>query len=80
MTARLEAIDAQHPETVALLVGPLVLFAVTDSQLAVTRAQLLAARKTASGVWNVETASGAMKMMPFPAIEDQAYTTYLRAT
>ena len=31
MTYRLEAIDAQHPETVALMYGPLVLFAITDA-------------------------------------------------
>ena len=31
MTTRLEAIDPQHPETVALMNGPLVLFAITES-------------------------------------------------
>ena len=33
-------------DTVALLVGPLVLFAVTDAEPKVTRAQLLAAKRT----------------------------------
>jgi len=80
LTARLEAIDAQHPETVALLVGPLVLFAVMDSQPAATRAQLLAVKKNGAQSWQVETAGGVMKMMPFTAIEDQEYTTYLRVT
>ena len=47
MKARLEAVDAQHPETVALLVGPVVLFAITDAEPKVTRAQLLAAKKSA---------------------------------
>ena len=78
LTARLEAIDAQHPETVALLVGPVVLFAVTGGEPKVTRTQLLAAKKIGAQSWQVETAGGAMKMLPFTAIEDQEYTTYLR--
>jgi hypothetical protein len=78
LTKRLEAIDAQHPETVALLVGPIVLFAIMDSQPKLTRAQLLAVKKMVPEVWHVETASGVMKMMPFTAIEDQQYLTYLR--
>jgi len=78
LTARLEAIDGEHPETVALLVGPVVLFAVTDAQPAVTRAQLLAARKNGTQSWQVEMADGAMKMLPFTAISDEQYSTYLR--
>jgi len=78
LTARLEAIDGEHPETAALLVGPVVLFAVTDAQPAVTRAQLLAARKNGTQSWQVETADGAMKMLPFTAISDEQYSTYLR--
>jgi DUF1680 family protein len=80
LTARLEAIDAQHPETVALLVGPVVLFAVTDSQPAVTRPQLLAAKKTGAQSWHVETAGGSMKMLPFSVIRDEQYTTYFRVS
>jgi|CZKD01.1.fsa_nt_gi DUF1680 family protein len=80
LKARLEAIDQQHADTVALLVGPIVLFAVTESAPTVTRTQLLAVKKTGAQSWQVETASGAMKMLPFTAIEDQGYTTYLRVT
>jgi DUF1680 family protein len=80
LTARLEAIDGEHPETAALLVGPVVLFAVTDAQPAVTRAQLLAARKNGTQSWQVETADGAMKMLPFTAISDEQYSTYLRVS
>jgi len=78
LTARLEAIDGEHPETVALLVGPVVLFAVKDAQPAVTRSQLLAARTNGTQSWQVETADGAMKMLPFTAISDEQYSTYLR--
>jgi uncharacterized protein len=80
LRARLEALDPQHAGTVALLVGPVVLFAVNDSDPKVTRVQLLAAKKTGAQSWQVETAGGAVKMLPFTAIEDQEYTTYLRAT
>ncbi|HEY6338615.1 MAG TPA: beta-L-arabinofuranosidase domain-containing protein [Candidatus Sulfotelmatobacter sp.] len=80
MTARLEAIDAQHADTSALMMGPLVLFAITDSQPAVTRARLLAAKKTGPQCWEVATADGAIKMLPFTAIGEEQYSTYLRVT
>jgi hypothetical protein len=77
----LETIDAQHPDTVALLVGPIVLFAVTDAeQPAVTRAQLLTAKKMDPGLWHVTTGSGIMKLLAFTEIQDQPYTTYLRVS
>jgi uncharacterized protein len=80
LKARLEAVDPQHADTVALLVGPVVLFAVTDSQPKITRAQLLAVKKMVPEVWHVDIGNGVMKMMPFTAIEDQPYTTYLRVS
>jgi uncharacterized protein len=81
MRARLEAIDAQHPDTVALIVGPLVLFALMNPPQ-ITRAQLLAAKKMARDVWHVETGGPVpvMKMLTWAAIEDQEYTTYLRVS
>ena len=78
MRTRLEAIDARHPETVAAMVGPLVLFALTDSQPAVKREQLLAAKRGAGRGWSVETAGGALKMLPWTEIGGEPYTTYLR--
>jgi DUF1680 family protein len=77
MKLRLQAIDAGHPQTVALLRGPLVLFAITDAPPAVTAEQLLGAKKTGQQSWQVETASGALRMLPFVAIENQQYSTYL---
>jgi hypothetical protein len=78
MKARLEAVDPQHADTVALVVGPVVLFAVTDADPRVTRAQLLAAKKTGTQSWQVETASGTLKMLPFTEIGEEPYTTYVR--
>jgi DUF1680 family protein len=80
LTMRLEAIDAQHPETVAVVVGPVVLFAITDAEPKVTRGQLLAAKRIGAQSWQIETAGGPVKMLPFTAIGDQEYTTYLRVT
>jgi DUF1680 family protein len=78
LSTRLEPIDREHADTVALLIGPIVLFATTDSQTAATKAQLLAAKRIGSRSWQVETGAGAMKMLPFTEIQGEEYSTYLR--
>jgi len=78
MRMRLETLNSQNPETVALLRGPLVLFAVTKSQPQVTRKQLLNATNAGAGKWQVATASGPITMLPFTAIEDEQYSTYVK--
>ena len=77
LTKRLEAIDGRHTDTVALLSGPLVLFAITDGAPKVTREQLLAAAKSGERSWRVATAGAPLKMLPFTSITDEAYSTYL---
>jgi DUF1680 family protein len=77
MRLRLEAIDTHHPQTVALLRGPLVLFAITEVPPAVTVKQLLSAQKTGPESWQVETDRGPMGMLPFTAIGEQQYSTYV---
>jgi uncharacterized protein len=77
LTTRLEAVDPKHPKTVALLSGPLVLFAITDKPPQLTRQQLLAAQKNGSQSWQVETAAAPLKMLPFTTIADEQYSTYL---
>ena len=77
---RLEAIDSGHPNVVALLAGPLVLFAITDGEPATTRAKLLAAKKTGPQSWEVATQTGVLKMLPFTAIGEEQYSTDLRIT
>ena len=62
------------------MVGPLVLFAITDGEPKVTGAQLLAAKKNGAQSWQVETAGGPVKMLPFIGIGDEGYSTYLRVT
>ena len=77
LAKRLEAIDARHPELVALLCGPLVLFPVTDSAPKLSREQLLSAEKAGQRSWRVPTAKAPLKMLPFTAISDERYATYL---
>jgi DUF1680 family protein len=78
MRMRLEALDFRNPDTVALVRGPLVLFAITPSLQQVTRWQLLNATNPIPGKWQVSTPRGAMTMLPFTAIEDEQYSTYLK--
>lgn len=77
LTKRLEAIDARYSDTVALLSGPLVLFAIADGAPKITREQLLAATKSGERSWRASTAGAPLKMVPFTAIGDEAYSTYL---
>jgi DUF1680 family protein len=77
-TLRIERFNPQHPQTVALLFGPLVLFAITDQALSLTRADLLAARRTDQRSWQVETPQALVKFLPFTDIGEEQYSTYLR--
>jgi DUF1680 family protein len=77
---RLEAIAPRHPDTVALLSGPLVLFpldAAGTLQTRITRSQLLSARQVAPSRWTIETPAS-LSFVPFVAISDETYSTYLR--
>jgi hypothetical protein len=80
--ARLEPIDAQHPETVALLCGPLVLFAIgsNDLQPPLTRTQLLAAGQKGKQVWEAGGPASALKLLPYVSIDEEQYSTYLHVT
>jgi DUF1680 family protein len=76
---KLKPVDAQHPDLVALTCGPLVLFALSDDTPQVTREQLLAAQQQSGGgvEWRTETANGPLRLLPFWAIKDETYFTYL---
>jgi DUF1680 family protein len=80
MTTRVEPIDLQRPDTVALCYGPLALFAVTETKPSLTRADLLAAKRLDQRSWQVRTAGGPIKMLPFTDIAEEQYTTYLNVT
>ena len=78
MPLRLEAVDDSAPNTVALMRGPLALFAVGEPAAPITRKQLLAASAASqtSDDWIVRTDAGAIVMRPFAAIKDETYRLY----
>jgi len=80
MKMRLEAVDERNQDTVALLRGPLVLFPIAPASRKITRQQLLNATNAGTDKWQVETASTPMTMLPFTAIEDEQYSTYLKVS
>ena len=79
MPLRLETVDANHPDMVALVEGPLVLFAIADSQPAFDRKGLLQAKaaNNAKGDWMATSADGnSIAMRPFMNIDKEKYSTY----
>ena len=80
MPLRLEPVDANHPTLVALMRGPLVLFAVADSQPAFDKAELLRAQpvNNAEGDSIATAADGKpISMRPFMSIDKESYSTYV---
>jgi DUF1680 family protein len=77
---RLEPVDRQHSQTAALLCGPLVLFAITNSQPSLTRSDLLAAKKLDRRTWQAGTSAGPLNLLSFTDIGDEQYSTYFRVT
>ena len=80
MPLRLEAVDANHPNQVALLQGPLALFAVADSQPSFDRNTLLQAKPASNntGDWLATSANGSsVTMRPFMNIDKETYSTYV---
>jgi DUF1680 family protein len=84
MPLRLETIPYQQAggQRVALMYGPVALFAVNDLTASVTRKQLLAAERAtkSSADWKVATAAGPLTMRPFAAIGDEHYRLYQTVT
>jgi hypothetical protein len=81
LVKRLESIDGGHPDTVALIAGPLVLMKVDpgSSNAAISRETLLAAQRTPHGAheWQAATTAGRpIKLKPFLDIDTETYATY----
>jgi DUF1680 family protein len=80
---RLQSVDPEHPDTVALLAGPLVLMRVpalgSGAAPALTREELLSARNNGPGTqdWKVDAAAETVRLLPFTAISGERYSTYL---
>ncbi len=81
MPLRLEQVDVQHPDQVALLRGPLVLFGIADSQPSFEKTELLRAKpaNNTTGDSVVNSAEGKpVSMRPFMHIQEEYYSTYVR--
>jgi uncharacterized protein len=78
MPLRLEAVDEQNPDSVALIRGPLALFAVGEIPMQLTRKQLLAAERVArsSDDWASEVDRGVLAFRPFASIMSESNRLY----
>lgn len=78
MPLRLVPIDPQHLDTVALVRGPVALFAIEQGSARLTKSQLLAVERVSakSGDWQVKTDTGKVLMRPYPAITSERYRLY----
>jgi hypothetical protein len=77
---RLEAVDRQHPDIVALLAGPLVLFPLSPGaeRPRPTRAELLAAQQVAPRRWETRAGPTPVTLLPYVQIDDEDYSTFLQ--
>lgn len=79
MPFRLEAVDDQNHNNVALMRGPIALFAVSDVPSRITRDQLLSASRFGqSEDWLVRTDRESLTLRPFASIMSENYRLYLR--
>ena len=81
LARRLEAVDAAHADTMALLAGPLVLMRILDDSGAappIARSSLLAADRASPGAheWLAHTDSGPVRLKPFLDIGAESYSAY----
>ncbi len=79
MPTVLEPVDAEHPNLVAAVHGPLALFAVGGVPANLTRDDLKRVAQVASGSsdWQTKTSAGTLALRPFPSIADEHYRLYL---
>ncbi|HEY9126372.1 MAG TPA: beta-L-arabinofuranosidase domain-containing protein, partial [Acidobacteriaceae bacterium] len=81
LPVRLEPIDELHPETVALVRGPLVLFGLTEDPGKVTRQALLSAQHVkGQALWQTGSENGALLLVPFTEIHEEKYRTYFEVS
>jgi hypothetical protein len=85
MALRLETLPAnggpEHKDTVALMRGPLVLFPLREpgetGPLTATPDALLNAQQTAPMEWSAFLSGRMRRMVPFTAVADREYSTYV---
>jgi hypothetical protein len=84
LITRLEAIDPRHPNTVAVMRGPLVLFALKSLQTSpmpsFDKNTLLNLQQISQQEWQVRSGTATYRLVPFTQVGSEPYTTYLRLT
>jgi DUF1680 family protein len=80
MPTVLEPVDPQHPNLMAVVHGPLALFAVGPIPERIRGRELLSASQVAPGStdWEAKSAEGTFTLRPFAAIDDEHYRLYLK--
>jgi hypothetical protein len=80
-SARLEPVDEQHPDTVALMWGPLMLVSL-DQPLELLKKSLspagLKPAPYSALTFEVPKAPSKLRFVPFYRVQEEVYTTYLR--
>ncbi|MGR6330312.1 hypothetical protein ACU5AX_14695 [Sphingomonas sp. XXL09] len=80
MPLRLEAVDAQTPDRVALMRGPLALFQSGEQLVPFRRTELTGARQVGdTAAWTVATDSGPKAFLPFAAVPPATPTRLYQA-
>jgi DUF1680 family protein len=79
MPTVLEPVDPQHPNLVAVVHGPLALFAVGKVPEKIGKQELLSAAQSSQGStdWQVRAGEESLALKPFSAIQDEHYRLYL---
>jgi len=78
MPTVLEPVDTKHSDLMAVVHGPLALFAVGPIPDKLASRELLAATQVSTGSidWQTKTTAGPLTMKPFTAINDEHYRIY----
>ncbi len=82
---RLEPIDEEHPKTVALMWGPLMLVAL-DSPLEIARKTVSVSSEGLKPATHIPLSfeaprpAGTQRFVPFYRVQDETYTTYVEVT
>jgi DUF1680 family protein len=79
---RLEAVDEKHPALLAIMHGPLALFAVGNRFLPFNRSDLLTVHQPSSGSaeWRISTGDGVQVFKPYFAISSETTRLYQPAS
>ena len=80
MPTVLEPVDTKHSDLMAVVHGPLALFAVGPIPDKLASRELLSATQVSTGStnWEAKTATGTLALKPFTVINDEHYRLYLK--